>query len=228
MPSPFEMGYKVTSPYGSRIDPFSGVPSFHGGIDLVGVDKSVRSITGGTVLVSRIVTDTSNRTWEWGNFVAVLADSGEVIYYCHLASRAVSEGDRVEVGDILGTEGATGYVTGAHLHLEVRINNVAVDPTPYLSVVETENEAENKAKEEAEEEIAVLPSDTTAGTEGYSQFFEAIFTKLRNYVSAQRVRLRFRGFLETISAKLKVLSGVVAALALSGKLNKQKKKGEKK
>ncbi len=122
------------SPYGSRIDPISGTPSWHGGIDLVGTgSKEVRCAKGGVVVRSRIVTDTTDRTSEWGNYVAV--QSGEyVIYYCHLSKRLVSVGDTVAEGDVLGIEGSTGRSTGSHLHFEVRKNNVAVNPAEFLMI----------------------------------------------------------------------------------------------
>ncbi len=72
---------------------------------------------------SQIVTDRQNRTWEWGNYVCVKTDNGQYHYYCHLKSRAVSKGQRVNVGDRIGIMGATGKVTGAHLHFEVRLSD---------------------------------------------------------------------------------------------------------
>ncbi len=110
---------KLTSPYGSRT--LDGKTAFHSGYDLVGVGSTdVTAAVGGKVVASRIITDKSNLTWQWGNYVCILGDDGRYYYYCHLASRSVSKGDTVKVGDKLGVMGSTGYSFGAHLHFEVR------------------------------------------------------------------------------------------------------------
>ena len=110
---------RVTSAFGNRT--LSGVTDTHGGYDMVGVGSTdVVAVEGGVVASSQIVTDKSNRTWEWGNYVCVKTDAGQYHYYCHLASRAVKKGQRVGAGDKLGVMGNTGYSFGAHLHFEVR------------------------------------------------------------------------------------------------------------
>lgn len=132
--SPFEtQKYRMTSPYGQRT--LNGVAEFHGGVDLVGVGgTAVCSVCDGTVLVSQIITDKSNLTWQWGNYVAVQASDGAIIYYCHLASRAVKKGDKVKKGQRIGIMGNTGYSFGAHLHFEVRRNNKAINAADYLGI----------------------------------------------------------------------------------------------
>lgn len=132
--SPFESKkYRLTSPYGQRT--LNGATQFHSGVDLVGEGSTaVCSVCDGTVLVSQIITDKSNRTWEWGNYVAVQASDGAVIYYCHLASRAVKKGDKVKTGQRIGIMGNTGYSFGAHLHFEVRRNNKAINAAEYLGI----------------------------------------------------------------------------------------------
>lgn len=132
--SPFESyKFKVTSPYGQRT--LNGESQFHSGVDLVGDGtKAVCSVCDGTVIQSRIVTDKSNLTWQWGNYVSVQASDGTVIYYCHLDSRAVKAGDKVKKGQRLGIMGNTGYSFGAHLHFEVRKNNKAINAAEYLGI----------------------------------------------------------------------------------------------
>ena len=132
--SPFESNkYRVTSPYGQRT--LNGVSQFHGGVDLVGVGSiAVCSVCDGTVMSSQIITDKSNRTWEWGNYVSVKASDGTVIYYCHLDSRAVKKGDKVKKGQRIGIMGNTGQSFGAHLHFEVRRNNKAINAAEYLGI----------------------------------------------------------------------------------------------
>ena len=112
-------GVKVTSPYGKRV--INGKDETHGGYDLVGIGSyDVVAAVGGTVVQSRIVTDKNNLTWEWGNYVCIQTDIGQYHYYCHLASRAVTKGQRVSAGEKLGVMGNTGKSLGAHLHFEVR------------------------------------------------------------------------------------------------------------
>ena len=136
---PFASGFRVASPYGYRTDPITGeVNCWHGGVDLVGFDRNVRAACGGTVLRSRIVTDPADRTSEWGNYVSVAGDDGRVIYYCHLAARAVEAGETVGAGQIIGLEGSTGRSTGMHLHFEVRNDSgMQINPCIYLGIPNT-------------------------------------------------------------------------------------------
>lgn len=136
MMMPFKSGFRVSSPYGWRIDPLTGERSWHSGIDLVGADRDVLAVVGGDVIRSRIVTDMSDRTWEWGNYVSVYGDDGRVYYYCHLAERHVEQGGRIEAGQRIGIEGASGRVTGVHLHFEIRnpSNMGSVDPAEVLGI----------------------------------------------------------------------------------------------
>ena len=111
--------FKVTSPFGPRT--LNGVPGDHKGIDVVGItDKYVCAVAAGVVAASTIITDKSDRTWEWGNYVRVDGDDGKRYYYCHLSKRLVTVGRRVKIGDYLGIEGNTGYSFGTHCHFEVR------------------------------------------------------------------------------------------------------------
>lgn len=111
--------FKVTSTYGNR-DIGNGT-EFHSGLDIVGISsKELLAICDGTVQQSRIITNKNNLTWQWGNYVCIKADTGELIFYCHLSKRLVNKGDRVKVGDVIGIEGNTGYSFGSHCHLEVR------------------------------------------------------------------------------------------------------------
>jgi murein DD-endopeptidase MepM/ murein hydrolase activator NlpD len=66
---------------------------------------------------------------------AILIDHGGGVFtgYWHLSELAASEGQVVEVGDLLGLVGTTGLSTGAHLHWELRIYGIAVDPMQFLN-----------------------------------------------------------------------------------------------
>lgn len=125
--------FKVTSPFGWRT--LNGASDDHKGIDVVGItDKHVCAVVGGTVTASVIVTNKSDRTWEWGNYVRIDGDDGRRYYYCHLSKRLVSFGRRVEAGQHIGIEGNTGYSFGSHCHFEVRENGVSIDPAPFLGI----------------------------------------------------------------------------------------------
>lgn len=129
---PYKGEVRVSSPFGWRT--LYGKRVYHKGIDLVGTNKTVRAVVGGVVGQSIIITDTANRTSEWGNYVRVDGEDGRLYYYCHLSKRLVSRGDKVSVGDALGIEGATGKSTGSHLHLEVRENGNSIDPTAIIGI----------------------------------------------------------------------------------------------
>ncbi len=132
MQLPYKGEVRVSSPFGWRM--LCGKRVYHKGIDLVGTDKTVRAVVGGVVGQSIIITDTTNRTSEWGNYVRIDGEDGRLYYYCHLSKRLVSRGDKVSVGDALGVEGSTGKSTGSHLHLEVRENGKSIDPTAILGI----------------------------------------------------------------------------------------------
>ena len=121
---------------------------WHGGVDLIGVDdRTIRmpyyngkKITG-TVTRARIVTDKSNKTWEWGWYVCVRLDANQTpdavnyLYFCHCASLLVRGGQRVASGDALAVMGQTGNAAGGydHCHFEVRAtaNGKGLAPTAY-------------------------------------------------------------------------------------------------
>lgn len=159
---PYSTGTQVrlVSTYGRREDPITHEPEvFHGGIDLVGDgDKTICAVVGGTVLVSRMVTDKSNPTSEWGNYISIAGNDGLVHYYCHLSERWVVAGERIEPGQGIGMEGSTGRSTGSHLHYEVRWSVVGdtLNPAEILGIPNEEGvyvvDENNKANERTDSE----------------------------------------------------------------------------
>lgn len=96
-------------------------PGVHNGLDIVGDDnRNIVSPVEGTVRSSTIIRDKSNLTWEWGNYVRVDDKNGNRLFFCHMDSRAVTVGQKVKPGDVLGVMGNTGKSFGAHCHFEVR------------------------------------------------------------------------------------------------------------
>lgn len=127
----FEGRNKITSGYKLPERPD------HRGIDVVGLDSTViRSPVAGVVKSSTIVTNKNDLTWEWGNYVRVDDTSGNRLFFCHMASRAVQVGQKVAPGDKLGIMGNTGYSFGAHTHFEVRKSDgkTVIDPAAYLGI----------------------------------------------------------------------------------------------
>lgn len=135
MLSPFYGGeFRLTSVYGERF--LNGKKENHHGIDLVGISsKKICSISNGIIVVSQMVTDKNDPTWEWGNYVAVMGDDKKIVYYCHLSERIANVGERVSAGSVIGIEGNTGYSFGSHLHLEVRdCNNSIINSAEYIGI----------------------------------------------------------------------------------------------
>ena len=123
----FKGKYRVTSGYRLPERPA------HNGLDLVGLeDINIYAPCNGVIGASGIVdraTDTG-RTWEWGNFVRLDTADGHSIFMCHMATRAVTKGQKVTKGDKLGVMGNTGNSQGAHTHLEVRKYGTYIDVNP--------------------------------------------------------------------------------------------------
>ena len=126
-----------------------GGATWHGGLDLVGLDDAFirmppymgKKAIQGTVTRARIVTDHNDKTWEWGWYICVQLDAGQTpdevnfLYFCHCKELLVKVGQKVKTGDILGIMGQTGNAQGGydHCHLEVRATatGVGLDPTAY-------------------------------------------------------------------------------------------------
>ena len=129
---PYHGRVELTSRYGYR--QLNGETNWHNGVDLVGIDsKIITSPCDGVVGSSQIITDKTNKTWEWGNYVRINYKNYS-IYLCHMAERFVSKGEYVASGQPIGFEGNTGYSFGNHCHFEVRLNNSPIDPTPLLGI----------------------------------------------------------------------------------------------
>lgn len=126
-----------------------GGATWHGGLDLVGLDDQFirmppymgKKAIQGTVTRARIVTDHNDKTWEWGWYICVQLDAGQTpdevnfLYFCHCKELLVKVGQKVKTGDILGIMGQTGNAQGGydHCHLEVRATatGIGLDPTAY-------------------------------------------------------------------------------------------------
>ena len=117
--------YKITSTFGPRIHPITGLPGNHTGTDVAAPKgTAILAARGGVVTIS-----TYNNSY--GNYVVVQHDNGIATLYAHMSSRAVSEGQIDTQGQTLGYVGSTGSSTGNHLHLEFRVNGKRQDALNY-------------------------------------------------------------------------------------------------
>ena len=114
----------MTSPFGLRL--LGWKPDLHRGVDLdVPTGTEIMAMTDGRVRYARAMSGYGNVIW--------LEHSGDVLtLYAHLSSIQVTEGASVTGGDIIGLSGASGDVTGPHLHFEVWRRGRQVDPVPLL------------------------------------------------------------------------------------------------
>jgi murein DD-endopeptidase MepM/ murein hydrolase activator NlpD len=124
--SPLTLAWPLPFPVGDRFGP-RGV-RFHAGIDIL-------SPPGVPVAAARsgYVAYAGWRDGGWGIEVTIAHGGGVRTIYAHLSATAVSVGDRVAGGTMIGRVGSTGEATGPHLHFEVRVRGAAVDPLGALS-----------------------------------------------------------------------------------------------
>ncbi|MBV7265633.1 M23 family metallopeptidase [Erythrobacter ani] len=117
---------KITSSFGFRRDPFTRRGAMHQGIDFKGARGSpIFAAAKGTVTFV-------GRKGGFGKTVEIRHENGMMTRYAHMSRFDVEAGQEVDAGETIGGLGSTGRSTGPHLHFEVRINNRAVNPRPFL------------------------------------------------------------------------------------------------
>jgi murein DD-endopeptidase MepM/ murein hydrolase activator NlpD len=119
---------QVTGSFGERIDPFNGEGAFHSGVDIgTSYGSPIIAPADGVVTFTEVL---------GGYGKAIMIDHGNGIStrYGHLSGFAVAAGQHVHRGDVIGYVGESGRSTGPHLHYEVRINDVPVNPYKYLRI----------------------------------------------------------------------------------------------
>ena len=115
-------GARISSTFGRRFHPVLGYTRMHKGIDFaVPTGTPVMAAGGGSVSFA-------GYAGEYGNFVVITHANGYSTAYGHLSRFAVKTGSRVHQGQVVAYSGATGLVTGPHLHYEIRVNNSQVNP----------------------------------------------------------------------------------------------------
>ena len=124
--APVDAGVRLSSGFGTRVDPFTGRRSRHDGLDFAGPFQTpVYATSAGEVVYAG---------WRgaYGNLVEVRHAFGLTTRYAHLSSIDVEVGDQVSYGTLVGLLGSTGRSTGPHLHYEVRVAGGARDPMNFL------------------------------------------------------------------------------------------------
>ncbi|HAR31839.1 MAG TPA: hypothetical protein DCR65_09965 [Gammaproteobacteria bacterium] len=117
----------VSSPFGQRVDPFSGGTAWHAGLDFTArPGTEVRAAAAGIVIFAAYRAD-------YGNTIEINHGDGYVTRYAHQKELMVATGDVVKRGQGIGTVGSTGRASGPHLHFEVLKNGRHVDPRRYIA-----------------------------------------------------------------------------------------------
>ena len=120
--------FYISSDYGYRKHPKTGVKTFHHGIDLAGTwQENVRATAPGTVVFA-------GREGSFGKVVRIEHEFGVSTLYAHLARITVSVGDYVAENTVIGKMGNTGRSAGAHLHYEIQVDGQSIDPSEFFTI----------------------------------------------------------------------------------------------
>lgn len=116
----------ISSGFGYRRDPFTGTAAMHKGLDFKGtIGEPIHAAANGKVSFV-------GRKSGYGKVMEISHGNGLTTRYAHMSAFRAQVGQRVVAGDVIGAIGNTGRSTGPHLHFEVRVNNRAVNPRPFL------------------------------------------------------------------------------------------------
>ena len=124
--APVAVDYRETSGFGGRVDPFTGRPAFHSGLDMAAFERAP------VVATSPGVVSFAGTRSGYGYTVEIDHGHGFKTRYGHLRDIQVSRGERVAIGQRIGSMGSTGRSTATHLHYEVWFRGRAVDPVNFL------------------------------------------------------------------------------------------------
>lgn len=124
--TPIHARCRISSPYGWRPDPITGVRTFHTGVDF--------ACPHGTAIYAASDGKVAFTGWSnvFGNYVILVHASGYQTLYGHLSEIAVKKGERVTNSYVIGRVGSTGYSTGDHLHFTVYKNGSLINPMTVL------------------------------------------------------------------------------------------------
>lgn len=127
LPSLWPVDGRLMSSFGQRNDPFSGEGTYHSGVDISAPSGTpVEAAADGTVIQLGGING-------YGRLVVVDHGNGYETFYAHLSRIDVIEGQDVRRGQTIGAVGSSGRATGPHLHYEVRVHRVPVNPYRFLA-----------------------------------------------------------------------------------------------
>jgi murein DD-endopeptidase MepM/ murein hydrolase activator NlpD len=125
-PSLWPIEGRIMSTFGERQDPFNGEGAFHRGVDISGgYGQAILAPADGVVEEAEVHNG-------YGKTVVLNHGYGYSTLFGHMSGFAVTVGQHVQRGDVIGYVGQTGRSTGPHVHYEVRINDVPVNPHKYM------------------------------------------------------------------------------------------------
>ena len=122
---------KITSEYSYRVHPISGEYKFHSGLD-IGADSGtyIKSALDG-----KVIKVDNECTTSYGKFIKISHSNGVSTLYAHCSEILSAVGDDVKKGENIAKVGSTGNSTGPHLHFEVRVNDICLNPKWYADFV---------------------------------------------------------------------------------------------
>ena len=119
----------LTSGFGTRVSPITGLNHIHKGIDLAAPEGTkVYACKGGKVAIASVDNI-------YGNYIILDHENNTQSVYAHLSAKLVKTGEEVSRGTVIGKVGSTGASTGPHLHFEIRVNGAAQDPRRLLPAI---------------------------------------------------------------------------------------------
>lgn len=126
--NPLKTDFHVSSKFGYRYHPITGMFGFHTGVDLpADAGTSIYAAAAGVV-------EKSGYSDVWGNYLLIRHDDHTETFYAHCKKLLYEKGDQVKKGKVIAKVGTTGMSTGPHLHYEVRVDGVYMDPAWVLSM----------------------------------------------------------------------------------------------
>jgi murein DD-endopeptidase MepM/ murein hydrolase activator NlpD len=138
-PSLWPIQGRIMSSFGEREDPFNGEGAFHRGVDIQGnFGQPIHSPADGVIV-------SADFRGGYGRTVVVDHGNGITTLFGHMSGFAVSLGQHIQRGDVIGFVGQSGRSTGPHVHYEVHINSTPVNPYKYLRTTLAQSEYTAKA-----------------------------------------------------------------------------------
>ena len=183
----------------------------HKGIDIIG-DRTLYSVCDGVVTYQGYDKD------GWGYYVSVMPNGFERIRFilCHMVKKSikVKKGDKVSRTTVLGTMGTTGNSDCVHVHVECRIDDTAVDPTPYLKIANKKANGlkDTDYKTTAEESAKILQQmlDKFEGKSAPTIDYKALYEKEK--AEKNKLASDVKSLTAQVSALNKKISTALAAL----------------